>query len=93
MRLWLKAEKLILLILVPRNSIWNILEDRKVNNKLVQIIKSLYKETNNYLMRNNLKSEIGELSLLLFITLIDGIIKRPHKRQKSCSLAIERYIP
>lgn len=70
---------------VPRNTIWEILAKRKVNNKLIAPIKSLYKNTNNRVVSINNTSESFRLyedirqgrglSPLLFLTYTDEIIK------------------
>lgn len=75
---------------VPRQEIWNTLKKRNVGDKMINVIKSLYDETNNYVIKNNMKSEIfktkegvrqgGSLSPLLFIIYMDEIIRETNQR-------------
>lgn len=77
---------------VPRSHIWKSLQSRNVSTKLINIVKSLYKNTNNCVISRNMRSETfttkegvrqgGSLSPLLFITYMDDIIKESRKRTK-----------
>ena len=77
---------------VPRLKFWTSLQKLGVNNKLIRAIKSLYKNTTNYVIRKNRKSETfttkdglrqgGGLSPTLFNIFMDDIIKQCELRTK-----------
>lgn len=71
---------------VPRAKIWEILNKKKVDTKLIRVTKCLYKTTRNCVISKNMISEEfvtkegvrqgGSLSPLLFITFMDELIKK-----------------
>lgn len=77
---------------VPRAQIWRSLHEREVNDKLIRVVKSLYRETKNSVISRNRTSEMfttkegvrqgGGLSPLLFIIFMDNIIKETNKKSK-----------
>ena len=81
---------------VPRAEIWKSLQSRNVNEQLIRIIKSMYKDTTNCVATKNMVSEMfttkegvrqgGGLSPLLFITYMDDIIKETKKRTRSAAI-------
>ncbi|XP_031339654.1 uncharacterized protein LOC116168122 [Photinus pyralis] len=70
---------------IPRDKVWESLLKRNVDNKLVRVIKSLYKSTLNYVIWKNMKSGFfattqglrqgGGLSPTLFNIFMDDVIK------------------
>lgn len=77
---------------VPRKKIWEVLEERNVNSKLIKIVKCMYKETRNKIIsKNSMSREFntkegvrqgGSLSPLLFIAFMDKIIKETERKVK-----------
>lgn len=71
---------------VPREKVWISLEKRGVNSKLQRAIKVIYKNTRNYVISNNERSEEfktreglrqgGVLSPVLFTIFMDEIIRK-----------------
>jgi hypothetical protein len=78
---------------VPRDKLWEGLQVRNVDVKLVNVIKCMYRVTRNCVISNNLRSDEfqtrkgirqgGSLSPLLFIIFMDEIIKKVKQRIKS----------
>lgn len=70
---------------VQRKIVWSSLEKRRVDNKLITAIKSMYKQNTNYVISKNRKSDKfeikgglrqgGVLSPILFNVFIDEILK------------------
>ena len=83
---------------VNREEIWEILDGRKVPNKLLRAIKSVYKNAMGIVRANGVESEffpfkIGlkqgdSLSPLLFILLIDDITKECNNKCRSQRLKV-----
>lgn len=77
---------------VPREKIWEILTKKKVEPKLIGVIKCLYKTTRNCVISKNMISgefvtkegvrQGGSLSPLLFITFMDELIKETQELVK-----------
>jgi Reverse transcriptase (RNA-dependent DNA polymerase)/Endonuclease-reverse transcriptase len=78
---------------LPRTKIWECLHNNKsINHKLINCIKSLYTKTKNCVIYKNMRSENfatnegvrqgGVLSPLLFIMVMDEIIKEAKKQAK-----------
>lgn len=77
---------------VPREKLWNILENRGVEHKTIRIIQKIYKNNKNKVISHNRSSEEfitceglrqgGGLSPLLFITFMDEIIKECSRTTK-----------
>lgn len=77
---------------VPRERLWEILERRGINKKIIRIIKNIYENNTNSVISQNRRSEPfntkeglrqgGGLSPLLFTIYIDEIIKKCSKVTK-----------
>lgn len=77
---------------VPRAQIWECLREKRINEKLIRVTKSMYKETRNKIIYKNAESEIfhtnegvrqgGCLSPLLFIIFMDHLIRMARTRTK-----------
>lgn len=81
---------------VPRVKLWECLREKNVGEKLIRVIKCLYRETRNKIISKNAESEIfitnegvrqgGCLSPLLFIIYMDHLIRAANSRTKSLEL-------
>jgi Reverse transcriptase (RNA-dependent DNA polymerase) len=77
---------------VPRRRIWNSLENRGIEAKLIEVIKSLYRRNLNCVISKNMRSEMfqtneglrqgGGLSPLLFNIFMDDIINESSDQNK-----------
>ncbi|KAJ8946475.1 hypothetical protein NQ318_004521 [Aromia moschata] len=77
---------------VNRRKIWEILKEKQVNNKLLAVTKSLYKNRENIVITKNRHSETfkaerglrqgGGLGPLLFIVYMDQMIREARKETK-----------
>lgn len=77
---------------MPRLRVWETLQIREVNEKLITTIKSVYKKNVSYVVSKNMKSETFqmkdglrqgcELSPTLFITFMDDIISKCAKKSR-----------
>lgn len=87
----------------PREKIWEILKARNVPPKLLRAIKSIYRNTRNYVVSNNATSEEfkttkglrqgGVMSPALFTALLDEVMKRCHEKIKKLHLGFRRMKP
>ena len=78
---------------VQQQKIWESLEKRRVHGKLIRTIKSLYANNISYVRKQNLVSDKfntkeglrqgGVMSPLLFIILIDDVIKQNEKKSRN----------
>lgn len=81
---------------VKRTKIWESLQNKKVNKELINAIKSTYKNTINYVITKNMRSEPfttvegvrqgGGLSPFLFTIFMDDIIQKCTKRVKKLTV-------
>uniref|UniRef100_A0A1Y1M0F5 Reverse transcriptase domain-containing protein n=2 Tax=Photinus pyralis TaxID=7054 RepID=A0A1Y1M0F5_PHOPY len=88
---------------VPRSVIWKSLTQRKVSAKLIEGIKGLYENNKSYVRKNNRQSttfEISEglrqggvLSPILFLLIMDDIIKATATRTKKVHIGTNKLIP
>ncbi|XP_031358768.1 uncharacterized protein LOC116182371 [Photinus pyralis] len=88
---------------VPRSVIWKSLTQRKVSAKLIEGIKGLYENNKSYVRKNNRQSttfEISEglrqggvLSPILFLLIMDHIIKATATRTKKVHIGTNKLIP
>lgn len=76
----------------PRHKIWESLQNRKVDTKLITVIQSLYKYNSNYIVSQGRISEEfttgqglrqgGVMSPILFTVFMDDVIKRCNRRTR-----------
>lgn len=88
---------------VRRQTVWNILEKRKVNKQLLEAIKSVYTESLNYVACKNMKSDVfetpeglrqgGVLSPVLFCVFMDEIMKECTPKVKKLTIGYRRLAP
>lgn len=77
---------------VPREKLWQIMRKRKINEKMVKNIESIYKHNKSYVRTRNMNSTTfttkegirqgGALSPTLFIIFMDEIIKKCRRKIK-----------
>lgn len=87
----------------PREQIWKILKARNVKTNLLQAIQSIYNKTINYVRTGNMKSDEfntveglrqgGVLSPILFVLLIDEVIKETRTKTKTLKVGYRHMQP
>lgn len=85
---------------VSQQKIWESLNKRGVNSKLLRTIKSLYKNNTSYVRKQNWRSDIfdtnkglrqgGVMSPLLFIILMDDVIKQTAEKTKKLEVGYRK---
>lgn len=85
---------------MQQQKIWESLEKRRVHGKLIRTIKSLYANNISYVRKQNLVSDKfntkeglrqgGVMSPLLFIILIDDVIKQNEKKIKKLEVGYRK---
>ena len=88
---------------VKQNIIWELLDQRSVPTKLRDIVKSLFVGNKSYVRKNNMESQSfivrdglrqgGVLSPLLFILVMDDIIKATKRETKKIKIGYYRLSP
>lgn len=88
---------------VPREKVWESLNNRGINPKLSRVIKSLYTCTRNYIISNNNRSEEfetkeglrqgGVMSPVLFVLFMDEIIRKCHLTSKKLHVGYRNLQP
>lgn len=88
---------------VRRQTVWDILEKRKVDKHLIEAVKSVYRKSINYVIYRNMKSDTfetpeglrqgGVLSPILFCLFMDEIMKECTPKLKKLSIGYKNLIP